>query len=256
MAPVRNRNITPASFLTTASRASVASVTSLLRRIGPVANLFQREDSEQATQDAQITYLKTRFEILEQFDELCELTAQAEGQRRPQPATSWYPNLADDPSRPVISANGDLKHDLMLLLSAPCLPMRERLKRILNKIYGIDTVAFDVPNIEAILSPSRKEARKTKTIDCIRRVVAPKPKNRKHPPPNSPVAHVLTESEDMMVILNARGTVMLNMCFRNTSTQRQIVVLASLAIQLWEDIPDGAKGGVLRTNIFNDEEKA
>jgi hypothetical protein len=75
------------------------------------------------------------------------------------------------------------------------------------------------------------------------------------PPPSLP--RTLTESDDMMVILNARGTAMLNTGFRNTSLQKQIVMLASLAIRLWLDIPLRAHGGCFRfTGHFDDDGKA
>jgi hypothetical protein len=44
----------------------------------------------------------------------------------------------------------------------------------------------------------------------------------------------ITQSEDMLVILNARATVLLNVFFRNLTQAKQIVKLSSLALNLWQ----------------------
>jgi hypothetical protein len=44
----------------------------------------------------------------------------------------------------------------------------------------------------------------------------------------------ITQSEDMIVILNARATVLLNVSFRNLTQAKQIVELSSLALTLWQ----------------------
>lgn len=50
-------------------------------------------------------------------------------------------------------------------------------------------------------------------------------------PPSYP--RILCDSVDMLAILNARGTVLLNMSFANTPEQLYIVKLASLATSFW-----------------------
>jgi hypothetical protein len=123
MAPSQKENITPASIFTEASRASFASVTSLLRRSGSVANVLSRHESIRTKQEAQTAYLKTRFQILEQFDALRE-----------------HPDEVDDPRYPVLSANGDIKHDFMLAQYGPCSGMRDRMRQVLGSIYGINSL--------------------------------------------------------------------------------------------------------------------
>jgi len=46
----------------------------------------------------------------------------------------------------------------------------------------------------------------------------------------------MLSSADMVVILNARGTVLLNPMFHNQPCQPTIVALATLAVQLWDRI--------------------
>jgi hypothetical protein len=48
---------------------------------------------------------------------------------------------------------------------------------------------------------------------------------------------LLCDSDDMIAILNARGTVLLNMYFSHTLEQLHIVKLASLAVGLWAQRP-------------------
>ncbi|KAF1852130.1 uncharacterized protein K460DRAFT_362898 [Cucurbitaria berberidis CBS 394.84] len=45
----------------------------------------------------------------------------------------------------------------------------------------------------------------------------------------------LFENEDMITILNARGTVLLNMCFHNTPQQRKVIKLSELALLIWRE---------------------
>lgn len=67
----------------------------------------------------------------------------------------------------------------------------------------------------------------------------------------------MTESDDMIVILNARGTVILNFSFRRHSHQIHIVALAALAVRLWGVLSAGAKeGDVQFPNGISSEAKA
>jgi hypothetical protein len=43
----------------------------------------------------------------------------------------------------------------------------------------------------------------------------------------------IIESDDMVVILNARATVLLNTSFRQIRQQKQVIKLAALALKLW-----------------------
>lgn len=44
----------------------------------------------------------------------------------------------------------------------------------------------------------------------------------------------MTECDDMVAILNARGTVMLNLFFHGSSAQQHIAALAKLAVRMWK----------------------
>jgi hypothetical protein len=44
----------------------------------------------------------------------------------------------------------------------------------------------------------------------------------------------IVESDDMVVILNARATVLLNASFRELRQQKQVIKLAALALELWQ----------------------
>ncbi|KAH7090239.1 hypothetical protein FB567DRAFT_286554 [Paraphoma chrysanthemicola] len=74
--------------------------------------------------------------------------------------------------------------------------------------------------------------------------------------PRNRLPRTLAESDDMMAILNARGTVLLNMCFRTSYTDLFILSLSFLAIHLWKDMALGAKGGMFKyRNGLDDDAK-
>ncbi|KAH7075911.1 hypothetical protein BKA63DRAFT_565956 [Paraphoma chrysanthemicola] len=214
-----------ASIISEASRASIASVSSLLRRGGAVSNLINHHKSNQVAKETLAAYLKTRFQILEQYDDLCA-----------------HPRKIEDMLNPVLSANGDVVHDFMLLQHAPCSGVRERLKYILKRIYGIDSL--DVGSRMGDHPPEKPGESKLKSRIGVIIGLGMNTSDTTLPPNRLP--RTLTDSDDMMAILNARGTVLLNMCFRTSHIDVCVLSLSFLAIHLWADVALGAKRGTFR----------
>jgi hypothetical protein len=72
----------------------------------------------------------------------------------------------------------------------------------------------------------------------------------RQPTPQAPLN--ITDSEDMLVILNARATALLNISFRDLSQPKHIVKLASLAIHLFSTRKTGSD--IIEDDV-SDEEK-
>ena len=110
--------------------ASMATLASASRSM---VNLVKSRESTESLgtrikrnpiENAQNDYLMRRGNILDDFDE-----------QRNDPHRN-----TEDPSNPVLSANGDVKHDFALLERAYVPSQRKKLQDILLDLYGTDSL--------------------------------------------------------------------------------------------------------------------
>jgi hypothetical protein len=242
------------SIVSFASRISLSKRRDML--VYPIASL-------QVTDEARSAYLASRGDILHDFDEQRE-----------------NPNRTEDMLDPVLSANGDIRSDFAIAERLYTTEMRARLQRILVIIYGTDslTLTSDDPYVAL--------AKIVNIGNCLQSCSPPaedrpKPWGRlaRHASmlkqsfsqlraesirslhltrqPASCTSRNITESDDMIMILNARGTALLNLSFRALPQQTHIVKLSALALRVWAAVPPCSNGAQIPFDKgVTDEEKA
>ncbi|KAF1941946.1 hypothetical protein EJ02DRAFT_422523 [Clathrospora elynae] len=160
---------------------------------------------------------------------------------------SWRTQSSStNPPQPIfISGNGNLEMDTYLAWHVYGENRSTDLLVTVNKIYGLSnpvTGSGEIPNpisgSDAYTPPPHPWgllAQHAGTsseyfVSLIDDALEKHDARREHPPE---INSSLMRNDDMMVILNARGTVLLNMMFNNTPQQKSIVKLASLASTMW-----------------------
>ncbi|KAH4010384.1 hypothetical protein JI435_155480 [Parastagonospora nodorum SN15] len=197
--------------------------TAHLRGIRSMSEL-RHQKSRQKAQDieAQRTaYLVSRGLILQNYNEQHIFT----------------PARIEDILNPLLSANGDIRHDFAILGRIDNDEQAIGLRHILIDVYGVDTLISRVENIITTAPPKDKASPWAKIARSARHLKQSfsqlkAESSRSAREAREPVADVplnILESNDMLVILNARATVLLNFSFRGRHHSTHVVTLSSLA---------------------------
>lgn len=225
--------------------ASIASfvkpspATAHLRGIRSISELRHQKPGQKAEDiEAQRTaYLVSRGLILQDYNEQHTFT----------------PARIEDILNPLLSANGDIRHDFAILGRIDNDEQAIGLRHILVDVYGVDTLVSRVENMyvafprkmvcllmdariipvpaKDITSPWAKIARSARHLkQSFSQLKAESSRSAREA--RQLVAEVplnILESDDMLVILNARATVLLNLSFRGRHQAVHVVTLSSLA---------------------------
>ncbi|CAO2651077.1 Nn.00g093740.m01.CDS01 [Neocucurbitaria sp. VM-36] len=147
----------------------------------------------------------------------------------------------------IISANGDVNMDVYLAWQLYKESGSTSYLMIVSDVYGLtdlvtgsDTIPYRYSELRKDWSTDRAATKPWGRIaqqlgstaqffsdvmgDAIRTQLARRDRDR-----DFEACEKVIENEDMVAILNARGTVLLNMCFHDTPQQKKIVKLAALA---------------------------
>jgi hypothetical protein len=229
------------SIVSFASRISQRSTVSLPK---PRDTLACPVPSPQVIDEARSTYLASRGDILHDFNERRE-----------------NPNRTEDMLNPVLSANGDIKSDFTIIERLYVEEMRTRLKRILGVVYGTDSLTLSLHNPYIALAKTVNMNNHLQLCNSPPSDDRPRPWGRlaRHASmlkqsfsqlraesirslhlarqPATSIPRNIIESDDMIMILNARGTALLNVSFRALSQQIHIVKLSTLALRVWAALP-------------------
>ncbi|KAF1916950.1 hypothetical protein BDU57DRAFT_557086 [Ampelomyces quisqualis] len=202
----------------------------------------------QQMQIARIEYLNARSMLLRNFLKQC------------LPDRRWMENPRD----PVRSGNGDIKSDFALLERLTGHYEKEEFKKVLRLLYGTCCLTM---RSETTATPSFGLSESTEnssvwngvkseqSIVQLKRESARSMQQARQPIPRFP--HNIIENSDMVVILNARATVLLNASFRELRQQKQIIKLAALALKLWRSRTDHTEWADVMSDLgTTDEERA
>jgi hypothetical protein len=205
------------SIVSFASRISQRSTVSLPK---PRDTLACPVPSPQVIDEARSTYLASRGDILHDFNERRE-----------------NPNRTEGMLNPVLSANGDIKSDFAIIERLYVEEMRTRLKRILGVVYGTDSLTLSLHDPYIALAKTVNMNNHLQLCNSPPSDDRPRPWGRlaRHASmlkqsfsqlraesirslhlarqPATSIPRNIIESDDMIMILNARGTALLNVSF-------------------------------------------
>ena len=159
----------------------------------------------------------------------------------------WCPNFAPSAPRPFLvtnatSGNGDVKLDLAIAWRMQMHYGDSRYWYICRALYGITnliTGGCDIPS-QPFRDPVVNPSAQSFLDHIIEQALVDDPRSPPHEDPghdwllmgHQDTPPVLALDMDMMAILNARATVILNPIFHDHPHQKMIVMLAMVAVKL------------------------